>query len=278
MKRRSQLVALSSILLAAYPITAEESEFRRLLDENKIDRAIDLIHTESYFGPLHDGDRLPLCQAVGSWGSLGYELTKALLDRGADPNPICNNGNSALHRAARWGKMEIVTMLVDRGADVNLDPSGDWDTPLIAAFLHGHERTAAFLRDRGANAPESVITIAKKHAAAQEEEERLIREIPRSTTGADRERLQDEITIKALLAAQRLESNPYRKMYETMYLERALQKQQQYDPETDGDMGEFFVKSMVAAMFETQVLLEKQGNWYPERLKEDLPPELRNRR
>ena len=262
---------LAVALLAASTAWGAESEFRRLLDENQIDAAIDAIGTELNFGELHEGDIAPLCQAVGAWGSLGYELTLALLDRGADPNTHCNE-QTALYRAARWGRLELVTLLVDRGADVNLDPSGEWDVPLLAAYMHGHERLGEFLEDRGAFAPESLVDAAKKHSAMVEEKERLMREVPRGTAESERQRLQYEITLNALLVSQKHESNAYRQMFTRMYLDRALQTQ--YDPETDGTLGPFIRETLINAMQETAALLEQQGNWHPEKLSEDLPPEL----
>jgi ankyrin repeat protein len=45
---------------------------------------------------------------------------KALLEAGADPDAKTPDGDSALHLAAFAGKMDIVRVLVEGGANVNL--------------------------------------------------------------------------------------------------------------------------------------------------------------
>jgi ankyrin repeat protein len=48
------------------------------------------------------------------------EITELLLQHGADINAIQTDGTSALHNAVRKGNYEIVRILVERGADTNL--------------------------------------------------------------------------------------------------------------------------------------------------------------
>ena len=98
--------ALAVALLAASSAKGAESEFRRLLDAREFEAALDAINTEVSFGSLHEGDIAPLCQAIGVWGSLGYELTLELLNRGADPNTPCGDTHSALYNAARYGRTD----------------------------------------------------------------------------------------------------------------------------------------------------------------------------
>jgi ankyrin repeat protein len=60
-----------------------------------------------------------------------------LLDRGADPNVLVG-GFNALHRAAMWGRLEIVTMLLGRGAVLE-SRSYDGTSALLIASLLDHE-------------------------------------------------------------------------------------------------------------------------------------------
>ena len=130
---------------------------------------------------------------------------------------------------------------------MNLDRSnGMYDVPLAVAYMQGHERLAQFLEDRGASAPDVILSIARKYRATNEETDRLTLEIPREASDIERERLSYEITVRALLFAQRHEANPYRRMFETMYLERALLRD--YDPQADGTVTGFLGQVIVESL------------------------------
>jgi uncharacterized protein len=80
------------------------------------------------------------------------DLRKAglLLDHGADINPIDDDYCSTpLGYAARWGRQEMVTLLWERGADVN-KAGASWATPLAWARKKGHGAIEATLRQAGA--------------------------------------------------------------------------------------------------------------------------------
>ena len=47
------------------------------------------------------------------------EIVRLLIDKGADLNIAIMNGSTALHMAPREGHQEIVRLLLDKGADVN---------------------------------------------------------------------------------------------------------------------------------------------------------------
>ena len=65
------------------------------------------------------------------------EIAKLLLDEGADPNLENNKGESALHAAAfRAGLAAVVTRMLSAGADP-LDLQGTGDTPLAVAARAG---------------------------------------------------------------------------------------------------------------------------------------------
>ena len=70
----------------------------------------------------------------------GRSVAKAalLLDHGADPNARDNKGFTALHRAAEIGEVQIVRLLLERGAFPHPDAAGH--TPLSLA--QGRAQTA----------------------------------------------------------------------------------------------------------------------------------------
>ena len=60
------------------------------------------------------------------------ETASLLLDRGADINLKNNDGETALMEASSSGHTEIVSLLLDRGADVNVKDN-DGGTALVRA-------------------------------------------------------------------------------------------------------------------------------------------------
>jgi uncharacterized protein len=74
-----------------------------------------------------------------------------LLDHGAEINPLDDDYSSTpLGYAARWGRQEIVALLLDRGADLN-KAGGSWATPLAWARKKGHSSIETMLRQAGAS-------------------------------------------------------------------------------------------------------------------------------
>jgi ankyrin repeat protein len=79
------------------------------------------------------------------------EVTKLLLDNGADANVRDGNGESALHAAAARDRKVILKLLLDNGADIDAQNKRG-DGPLLVALKEGgHEETVRLLLDRGAN-------------------------------------------------------------------------------------------------------------------------------
>ena len=67
--------------------------------------------------------------------------------------PLDKTGRQPLHRAAELGHLDLVSFLIERGADVN--SRGYWHnnaTPLHLAEKAGHDEVANFLRKQGAKA------------------------------------------------------------------------------------------------------------------------------
>jgi ankyrin repeat protein len=78
------------------------------------------------------------------------EKVKLLLDRGADVNIQGGEYGNALQAAAYHGSPEIVKLLLDRGADVNIQ-GGEYGNALQAAAFEGSPKIMKLLLDRGAN-------------------------------------------------------------------------------------------------------------------------------
>src|SRR5581483_4993278 len=76
----------------------------------------------------------------------------ALLSRGADVNGPDKRGTTPLYKASVQGKTEIVRVLLDAGADPNLDSGGETEgTPLCAAAAWGHTDIVRLLLQSGAD-------------------------------------------------------------------------------------------------------------------------------
>ncbi len=54
--------------------------------------------------------------AQGPWPN-GLDVARVLIEAGADVNRPCEHGRTALHMAAAWGHLDVVSFLLDHGAD-----------------------------------------------------------------------------------------------------------------------------------------------------------------
>ncbi|WP_353281703.1 ankyrin repeat domain-containing protein [Wolbachia endosymbiont (group A) of Aleiodes leptofemur] len=81
----------------------------------------------------------------------GYkDIVTTLLDRGANVDEKNNDGCTPLHIAAEFGHTEVVIALLDRGANVNEKNNYEW-TPLHIAARNSHTEVVTVLLDKGAN-------------------------------------------------------------------------------------------------------------------------------
>lgn len=71
-----------------------------------------------------------------------------LIDRGANVNGVALDGWTPLTRAATAGQLDAVKLLLARGADINR--AGTTVTPLVYAIFEGHLEIARFLVQNGA--------------------------------------------------------------------------------------------------------------------------------
>lgn len=93
-------------------------------------------------------DGAPPLYAILQWCQ-GYAGAFWLLEHGADPKAaFAENGETALHAAARRGALPLAQALVARGAEVGAR-RGDGRTPYALAVLHGNGELAEWLGARG---------------------------------------------------------------------------------------------------------------------------------
>ena len=78
------------------------------------------------------------------------EVTRWLLERGADVNARQQAGFAPLHEAAGSGKIEFARLFLDHGADLNARTDDD-KTALTLAIEARQEAMVKFLRERGAS-------------------------------------------------------------------------------------------------------------------------------
>ena len=78
------------------------------------------------------------------------EVTKVLLDRGADPNKADKFGMLPLHEAATKGHGDVAELLIARGSNVNTEDKFG-RTPLLNAACHGHKIVVKLLLEGGVN-------------------------------------------------------------------------------------------------------------------------------
>lgn len=112
----------------------------------------------------------PLHMATG-WGQ--KEIVTWLLQNGADINALNNNGGMPIHVAASQNQPECAEILLQNGADLEALRELGGMTPLAIAVLKDNYRVAEFLLEKGAN-PRALVNgraplfmIAQRRASAK---------------------------------------------------------------------------------------------------------------
>ena len=103
----------------------------------------------------NDNDLNGFSSALATASSMGHiEIVKLLIIKGADVNlvtPIVSNG-SALAAASFMRNIEVVELLINKGADVNLLlPVGEYGSALAAASVQGNIQVVELLINKGAD-------------------------------------------------------------------------------------------------------------------------------
>jgi ankyrin repeat protein len=88
-----------------------------------------------------------LC-SVSKTGNI--DIATLLIERGADVNAQGGEYGNALQAASLQGHTEVATLLIERGADINAQ-GGHFGTALQAASANGHTEVATLLIERGAD-------------------------------------------------------------------------------------------------------------------------------
>jgi ankyrin repeat protein len=118
----------------------------RALEAHDRDRLVELLdrHPELVVQRGTNGNDL-----LGMAGSL--ELTRLLLERGADVNRGNDYGWTKLHQAGYGNDVELARLLLDAGARTDLPARGDGGTPLVQALFWGHREVEPLLGEEPRN-------------------------------------------------------------------------------------------------------------------------------
>jgi hypothetical protein len=106
---------------------------------------------------LPDANDIDRRRALALAAQLGQtEVVRVLLDAGADPNrfnpPGTHSHSPPIHQAIAAGHLDVVKLLVDRGARLDIKDTIYQGTPLGWAHYCDQPHIAAFLREKGAAA------------------------------------------------------------------------------------------------------------------------------
>jgi hypothetical protein len=114
--------------------------------------AIHALAIGSNYAVVHYALHSPSFQLEQAVRKNDIATVKRMLDKGADPNTHLYSGASLLHLACHQGHLQIVQLLLEKGAEVNyLNPDLLHETALFTAVLHGREDMVQLLLSYGAD-------------------------------------------------------------------------------------------------------------------------------
>ena len=106
------------------------------------------------------------------------DAVRLLLDLGADPNAMAMSGRGALHEAAWAGHREMIELLMDRGARLDVRSVAHGGTPVGYAHHAGRSELRDFLLERSRDVFDLVaFGWTERLASVLEEEPRLVERI-----------------------------------------------------------------------------------------------------
>ena len=82
---------------------------------------------------------------------MDFNQAESLIKSGANPNTQDNNGWTPLHEVAQRNHVDLLSLLLDAGANPNVPGGDDKYTPLHDAVEAGHVEIVKLLIERGAD-------------------------------------------------------------------------------------------------------------------------------
>ncbi len=155
------------------------------LRSNEYDRAIEVMRMMTDMEVKDPWGRTPLSLAADDEAAAAYDMARALLQYGADPNGRDRDGLTPLHYAATAGNLAVVEMLVDRGAKIDAvieDGKDENTTPLYLAYKKGRTRVIEFLENRGGTIPDEQRKELEIQAKTAAHYERMTAAVPKGMT------------------------------------------------------------------------------------------------
>jgi ankyrin repeat protein len=142
---------IGALAISSLIFLAAAEEIHDAAQKNDLRRVREMLATNPGLANQKDSGfgRTPL-----HWAARGVHLDmlKLLLDKGADPNLRDNSKITPLHSVSARGHREAAELLLGSGADVNaVDEFGK--TPLAYAITGGHKQLADFLVSKGGTVP-----------------------------------------------------------------------------------------------------------------------------
>ena len=174
-----RLLSENGALTPSYDMTRDEVEeyirgdITEGLDHGIIHRVFELDDPLLIHGLAdHHPDALRIVPVMGPYPR-SRPCIDAVMERGADPNNSDWLGKTWLHYIAGKGDIEAAEAFIDHGADVNAIESEHRRTPLGEASKNGHVDIVRLLLDRGAdpNVPEELWARPLTWASANGHEE-----------------------------------------------------------------------------------------------------------
>lgn len=142
-----RVISAIVFLLAASGTAIADDTLAGLIQAGDRDAALEMIAAGTDVNAAQGDGTTPLHWAIYK---IDVDLTRALLDHGAEPDVMNNYGSSPLAEAVKVADPRLVEMLLDAGSDVEV-PNQEGQTALMLAARAGALDVAEFLVSHGAD-------------------------------------------------------------------------------------------------------------------------------